>query len=873
MRHGTILELKESSGNYLIRWDDEESSNAVEVNPEEDNHLLAPTYHQKDGSQLIVYKEPDRFVEVSVEQTKRSVKETSRHLVKSVEQGKTNEWWVDLNGFNHCNVVGKFSASHFDSEMQKYRMSLKAKHSLIWTVTSERADCLEGPVPRLANESGDELQFWPQVFDLLAEEGQRQGSQIILKGLLIVGQPGSGKSCVLCKIVMQCLGRSKMLIPLHINVSDLGEKLTKAESTKGRGRARAGAAGQDASNEFATDDGESLIDWYLRACYGDDTGRYFMLTQALQSHRLLLLFDGLDEAGRHLPRLERCITALVAHDHRVVATARLQDSAADSSPRNKKKQQEKRRVKEDFNRVIPSWLRTAPDIFKVAELMPFNRKDRKCMVEVLMGREPGITAEETESSETFVDDFMDMLEEDERRKWNTPLMVAMLVASCRERLRQQKLEKDAANKDDKQWSRRSVRRTTAKVIEIKEDPDEKANAAVDIQGIYTVALDLLLRRFQSRLQADRHKMKEMVGKFKTLLEVIATSMTRQRTKVFTEEDVLPLLEENHIEEQVWKDLAEAIKDGRVPLLVAEREEMEDGEEEVAQSPHSPNGGSPHGTHGSPKKEKAKGKEVTRYLFAYGSFQRFLSKPDRSTPTPGGPSSVSDAPTAETSRQKKLASSHFGQGADGATQEKDTASAASQPTTSTNGANGDSSRERPVASQAERGRPTKEKRVSVSDPVAEKPSATGRSLSPCMPPLAGREEIMTGRRRAATDAGALIRAVSEDRMPGTPRSTCSAVTPRSEHRRQTCGASFGAERRRPSFSNCRLSGGDLPEWITPEVPELKLARKSVVAGEILEVTACFRDSPRTMPPLSNQFCRPAQAPAMPIMPPPPPTLSR
>lgn len=266
--------------------------------------------------------------------------------------------------------------------------------------------------------------------------------------------------------------------------------------------------------------------------------------------------------------------------------------------------------------------------------------------------------------------------------------------------------------------------------------------------------------------------------------------------------------------------------------------------------------------------------MTRYLFAYGSFQRFLSKPERSTPTPGGPSSVSDAPTAETSRQRRLANSHFGQGTDGATQEKDTAS---QETTSTNGANGASSRERPVASQAERGRPTKEKRVSVSDPVAEKPSTTGRSLSPCMPPLAGREEVMTGRRRAATDAGALIRAVSEDRMPGTPRSTCSAVTPRSDQRQRSktydASSSFSSERRRPSLSERRLSGGDLPEWITPQVPELKLARKSVVAGEILEVTACFRDSPRTMPPLSNQFCRPAQAPVVPIMPPPPPTLSR
>merc|ERR1712190_344507 len=125
------------------------------------------------------------------------------------------------------------------------------------------------------------------------------------------------------------------------------------------------------------------------------------------------------------------------------------------------------------------------------------------MVEVLLNKEKEITSEECEKCEVFVEEFIDMLEEDEKRKWNTPLMVAMLVASWREKRRQ-----ESRTKEGNIWGRRAVRRSTSstdggdavKAIQREKDKDTQ----VDIQSIYSVALDLLLRRFQSRLQADRH---------------------------------------------------------------------------------------------------------------------------------------------------------------------------------------------------------------------------------------------------------------------------------------------------------------------------------------------------------------------------------
>merc|ERR1712050_235070 len=123
-----------------------------------------------------------------------------------------------------------------------------------------------------------------------------------------------------------------------------------------------------------------------------------------------------------------------------------------------------------------------------------------------------------------------------------------------------------------------------------DESTRKRAQQVDIREVYRVAEDLLLRRFQSRQQADRHKMKNTVEKFKMLLRLIAASMADENTTEFTEEDVLPLLSEYNIVPQVWKDLSEAIREGRVPLL----QTRTDCEGRV------------------------------RFLFAYRSFQQFLS---------------------------------------------------------------------------------------------------------------------------------------------------------------------------------------------------------------------------------------------------------
>lgn len=621
LRHATVVQLDpRHSGNYEIRWDNDVDSfrEHVMVNPRQTNHLRAHICQYPVGAKLVIYRpiehtdtnepaddatgkkeEHGGFIDAVVVDClgDESAMDVSRHIVCSARTGEAGsepespvlsgrndqeEWAVDLNDFNHA-LRGALVMKDQEEEMRRYKLFIKAKHSLLWTVTSERCDCLEGPVPRIADGDGEELNFWQAVQSLISEDDERISSHIFNQGMIILGQAGSGKTCILCKMVMNCLSRSKMLLPLFIPVTDLAARLEKAAT---------GETKSNAETSVSDDNGEALVDWYLRAVYGDDTSRYFMLRQALQAHRLLLLFDGLDEAGKFTERVELCITSLVAQDHRVIATARPQEEAAlVGSPKNPPTTQKRKPTQLACH---PDWLKTTPSLFHVVELLPLSEKCRRTLIEVLLSRESDLEKEDIDMAENFCSAFLENLEDDERRKWSTPLMVAMLIASWRVTKREE-LKKESPS----QWSKKAIRRGGNE----NTNPDRRGSGTgesksqteednkTNIKRVYGVALDLLLRRFQSRLQADRHKMKARIDNFKSLLEVIANKMTEEGIKFFAEADVIPILEEHSIDSEVWRDLADAIKDGRVPLLRAWTDEDVD--------------------------------EV-RFVFAYSSFQNFLS---------------------------------------------------------------------------------------------------------------------------------------------------------------------------------------------------------------------------------------------------------
>jgi len=275
-------------------------------------------------------------------------------------------------------------------------------------------------------------------------------------------------------------------------------------------------------------------------------------------------------------------------------------------------------------------------------------------------------------------------------------------------------------------------------------------------------------------------------------------MTTQHTKVFSEEDVLPLLEENGIEEQVWHDLADAIKGGRVPLLVAET--GNDGD-----------------------------KEVTRFLFAYGSFQRFLSKSLQSLTNDKGRTERSPTFFGMDAEEMKILN-NLGDG----------------PPTSPVGVasvSPDSSKDKGLSSPATVANippltagdgfyegPVKGTMQSSLSPVLSKqpPVELTRVQSPRMPPLRSPRmpPLQLGRR--SFDAGGMVTSLCVVCPPGQGSSWCAA-----------CGPEQGM-----------VALGVVPVVQMQPPPELSLCRKSEVAGETLDLSSSFRDSPRAMPPLKS-----------------------
>ena len=114
--------------------------------------------------------------------------------------------------------------------------------------------------------------------------------------VVVLGAAASGKSCLLKRVLVMAAdshqGHPDDLVPVLILLIDLGRLMTKHTLTSE----------------------DNLIEWYLRDSYGSHSGRYKMLAQAMDGGRLLLLLDGLDEAGEQKDAIEAYIRERLAHD-------------------------------------------------------------------------------------------------------------------------------------------------------------------------------------------------------------------------------------------------------------------------------------------------------------------------------------------------------------------------------------------------------------------------------------------------------------------------------------------------------------------------------------------------------------------------------
>eukprot|EP00434_Breviolum_minutum_P030134 symbB.v1.2.026651.t1/scaffold2683.1/size73787/1 len=272
------------------------------------------------------------------------------HVVKFLSgEKKDKEAPLHLDGMNSGIRVTNMTYSAYEEELSKIKGHFRARHSWIMdslsglrfnvkecapptlsTVaflggsTAKESMTTSMSISKLMRRSASAVSFGgsqsgpgPDSKDALEV---KSGWQTVLSAVesynlgqpscnpnafLVLGSPGSGKSCFVGRLMMEMLDRYENLIPLMLPVADLVK--------------RSDPEGPDAY------DAEVVQEWfdsYLRVTYGEDSLRYSMICQARSMSRVVFLFEGLEDAEKLTKAVESLIRVLVRAKNLVVVTSR-----------------------------------------------------------------------------------------------------------------------------------------------------------------------------------------------------------------------------------------------------------------------------------------------------------------------------------------------------------------------------------------------------------------------------------------------------------------------------------------------------------------------------------------------------------------------
>eukprot|EP00927_Polykrikos_kofoidii_P028763 TRINITY_DN25017_c0_g1_i2.p1 TRINITY_DN25017_c0_g1~~TRINITY_DN25017_c0_g1_i2.p1 ORF type:complete len:2736 (-),score=602.94 TRINITY_DN25017_c0_g1_i2:74-7891(-) len=451
-------------------------------------------------------------------------------------------------GNMHSGTYG-ISAAMYEDEGQKFKISFRTRHSfIIDTLSGKKVDVKECALPALTmkgvgmeatKSSTDRVSRSPRPIGKSLSvssstsgasgmsEGDRANGwntitsavELYEKGIptctpnafLVLGMPGSGKSCLLCRLIMDCSERHIDLMPLLMPIADL-VKRTDVESEalclEGGGKAEIRA----------------WWDKYMRLTYGEDSQRYRMMMQAMRMRRLVFLFEGLEDSGALMPMVERLIEDFVTERHLVVITSR--PLLASSS----------------------SILEDIPDRITVFELQSLTREQMKSVAASRLGVD-GLKSFESffsklRQSQGSISAKQDGEEDDDGGEdvFGNPMMLSMLI--CYLQMRQEKEKKKDGSATD---------------------PTSEDN--VTLTAVYRVATDVMLQRVQSRQQADRLNKEGKVQQCKKILEVMAMRMQTKESLKIEESEIDELLVGKGDElKDTWKALRVAVVAGHAVFL-------------------------------------------------------------------------------------------------------------------------------------------------------------------------------------------------------------------------------------------------------------------------------------------------------------------
>jgi hypothetical protein len=394
-----------------------------------------------------------------------------------------------------------------DEEAKKYLKYVKAKYGYLIDFVSGRqldvvSQCCE---LRLftATESSINL-------DYLTHGGPIQPAAA--KAMLVSGIPGSGKSFLLRKLLVDSIQNSGV-IPIFVPVNDWLKIISNSTSSI------------CALNEF------------IHSQFVDDDARCRLLRSCVKRRQCLLLVDGLDDAGDglSLKRLVDCLLSKASNGIRIVVTYR-------------------KNCRSEW--AIEALSKAG---FGLAEIAPLDRDQRRQVVKSRLSDATVVAKFEA---------FFDSITEVSNELLKSPAFLSMLLCYW------SNLQVSQAELSPPPLVRQTtslVRSTTEAAASVdfaravSPTSGNIGTSSPSVIDVYRVAVSVLIHRYQVLQEADRSRVRESARRVNDLLRLVAFHMKLDQTDAIISSVVARALT-NEAQNELWLKVSEHVIQGRFSLL-------------------------------------------------------------------------------------------------------------------------------------------------------------------------------------------------------------------------------------------------------------------------------------------------------------------
>eukprot|EP00928_Gymnodinium_smaydae_P096165 TRINITY_DN8436_c2_g1_i1.p1 TRINITY_DN8436_c2_g1~~TRINITY_DN8436_c2_g1_i1.p1 ORF type:complete len:1901 (-),score=440.52 TRINITY_DN8436_c2_g1_i1:2671-7926(-) len=546
-----VMQCSEQGGYQVCSAENLRDESLRDYEPTVNNHIFLTPVSMSVRDRILFQDEPGCWKDCDVMELGSS-SSLYRTLIQPIRSGSDS--MSGQRALAYLNVMNsgpsRISAAVYEEEVQKMKVYYKARNSfIIDALSGAKLDikaCAEptlqlqdtgrplsegGSATPRRRSSMDEgsVRLWGsyslrKMTTLMTSVGACEGRDDHMKGwgmiqaaihtysrgqaccmpkaFFVKGSPGSGKTCLVHRIIMDCVDHHLDLVPLVLPVADMVR------------RCHMDQVSEDDSTLSAI-----FFERYLRITFGEDSARYKMFRQAICMHRAVFLFEGLEDAGALAPLVEKVIRDFVFQSQFVIVTSR--------PPLKERK----------------CTLEGMPGIIQVMQLQHLTDEQKRSVAHKRLGLK-GLGAfdkffqqlRKSHNEPDHTDPDTDELGED---VFGNPMMLSMLLCYL-----------GGAAGDAKGHSASPK----------GEDSDD-----VTITAVYRVAIDVMLQRVQSKQQADRHNREGKVEQCKRILEKIAMRMHLKQTYVIGEEEIAQTLKGSGLSSS-WLELKSAVVAGHAMFL-------------------------------------------------------------------------------------------------------------------------------------------------------------------------------------------------------------------------------------------------------------------------------------------------------------------